>query len=141
MARDLFHSPVRRALEKDGWLITHDPFPFRILGVEGEIDLGAEITVAAERQEQGQIVQIVVEIKSFIGPSFMRDFHVAVGQYTNYRIFMGVSEPQRQLYLAVTKTVFDKKFKTPGVQLVLKTTGIKVITFDEIKETIESWEK
>ncbi len=141
MARDIFHDPFRRALEKDGWLITHDPFSFRVLGVEGEIDLAAEMVVAAERQEDGQTVQIVVELKSFIGPSFMREFHIAVGQYTNYRIFMGVSEPQRQLYLAVTKTVFDKKFKIPGVQLVLKIAGIKVITFDEIKETIESWEK
>ena len=49
MAKDLFHDSFRNALEKDGWTITHDPFPFRILGVEGEIDLGAEkMTISFE---------------------------------------------------------------------------------------------
>jgi len=108
--------------------------------VEGEIDLGAEKILAAEKDQDGQKVKIVVEIKSFIGPSFMRDFHVAVGQYTNYKVFIGVTDAERQIYLAVTKTVFDKKFTIPGVQLVLRTVGIKVITFDEVTETIASWE-
>jgi hypothetical protein len=26
MAKDLFHDVVRRALEKEGWTITHDPY-------------------------------------------------------------------------------------------------------------------
>jgi hypothetical protein len=120
LAKDIFHDACRKALEKDGWTVTHDPFPFRVLGVEGEIDLGAEKILAAEKEQNGRKVQIVVEIKSFIGPSFMRDFHIAVGQYTNYRVFIGVADAERQLYLAVTKTVFDRKFSIPGVQLVLK---------------------
>ncbi len=140
MARDLFHDSFRRALEKDGWTVTHDPFPFRVLGVEGEIDLGAEKIIGAEKSEGGHMRQIVVEIKSFIGASFMRDFHVAVGQYTNYKIFIGVAEAERQLYLAVTQTVFSRRFTIPGVQLVLRIAGIKVVTFDEKTETITSWE-
>ncbi len=141
MARDIFHDQFRRALEKDGWTVTHDPFSFRVLGVEGEVDLGAEKILAAEKNQDGYKVRIVVEIKSFIGPSFMRDFHVAVGQYTNYKVFIGVADAERQLYLAITKTVFDKKFTIPGVQLVLQVAGIKVVTFDEVTETIISWEK
>ena len=140
MAKDLFHDSFRKALEKDGWTITHDPFPFRILGVEGEIDLGAEKIIAAERENEGKKTRILVEIKSFIGSSFMRDFHVAVGQYTNYKVFMSVTEKERQLYLAVTNAVFEKRFRIPGIQLVLKTTGIKVVVFDEIAETIVLWE-
>ncbi len=139
MAKDIFHDQFRRALEKDGWTVTHDPFSFRVLGVEGEIDLGAEKILAAEKEQDGQQVKIVVEIKSFIGPSFMRDFHVAVGQYTNYKVFIGVTDAERQIYLAVTKTVFDKKFTIPGIQLVLRIAGIKVVTFDEVTETIVLW--
>lgn len=41
-AKDLFHNAVKHALEKDGWAITHDPFPISVGGVEIEIDLGAE---------------------------------------------------------------------------------------------------
>lgn len=140
MAKDIFHDQFRRALEKDGWTVTHDPFSFRMLGVEGEIDIGAEKILAAEKEQDGQKVKVVVEIKSFIGPSFMRDFHIAVGQYTNYKVFIGVADAERQIYLAITKTVFDKKFTIPGVQLVLRIVGIKVVTFDEVNETIVSWE-
>ncbi|MEH2146813.1 element excision factor XisH family protein [Nostoc sp.] len=34
MAKDLYHEQVKRALEKDGWQITHDPYELRIGGVE-----------------------------------------------------------------------------------------------------------
>lgn len=30
MAKDKYHNIVKRALEKEGWKITHDPFAFNI---------------------------------------------------------------------------------------------------------------
>lgn len=27
MARDIFHTLVKEALEREGWVVTHDPFP------------------------------------------------------------------------------------------------------------------
>ena len=42
MARDLIHFQVRRALEKEGWQITADPFYLSIDGVRLEIDLEAQ---------------------------------------------------------------------------------------------------
>lgn len=29
MAKDFFHNTVKTALQKDGWTITHDPYPLR----------------------------------------------------------------------------------------------------------------
>ena len=29
MAKDIYHDPVKEALIKDGWTITHDPLLFR----------------------------------------------------------------------------------------------------------------
>jgi len=29
-AKDLYHDTVKTALEKDGWIITHDPFYIRL---------------------------------------------------------------------------------------------------------------
>ena len=55
-------------------------------------------------------------------------------------MFIGVVDAERQLYLAVTKAVFDKKFTIPGVRLVLQVANIKVLTFDEVTETIVLWE-
>ena len=49
MAKDFYHDNVRQALEKDGWRITHDPYPIRVDDVGYEIDLGAEPLIAAEK--------------------------------------------------------------------------------------------
>lgn len=65
MARDKFHHCVRRAIEKDGWLITDDPLRLSSGKVDVEIDLGAEKLLAAERGEE----KIAVEIKNFLGHS------------------------------------------------------------------------
>ena len=48
-AKDKYHHQVRRALEKEGWIITHDPYTLRSIGVNFPIDLGAEKLIAAEK--------------------------------------------------------------------------------------------
>lgn len=76
MARDIFHQQVKTALIKDGWKITHDPFTLKIAeAVKIQIDLGAESTIAAERDQQA----IAVEIKSFASDSDIHAFHTALG--------------------------------------------------------------
>jgi hypothetical protein len=81
-AKDIIHDIVRHALEKDGWTITHDPYYFKVGGVEMYIDLGAELMIAAERNDQ----KIAVEIKSFLGASSISEFHTALGQFINYQL-------------------------------------------------------
>lgn len=79
--KDKFHQVVKRSLEKEGWLITHDPFTIQITEtVRLKIDLGAETTIAAQRDQE----KIAVEIKSFITDSEISEFHTALGQYLNY---------------------------------------------------------
>ena len=41
-AKDKYHNQVRHALEKDGWVITHDPYFLKLEGVNYPVDLGAE---------------------------------------------------------------------------------------------------
>ena len=74
-AKDLFHTAVRRALEKEQWVITDDPLKLEIGGAKLEIDLGAEQILAAERAGE----KIAVEIKSFLGDSPITDYHAALG--------------------------------------------------------------
>ena len=71
MGKDLYHNQVKNALQKDGWQITHDPYELRVGGVEIYIDLAAEQVIAAQKGK----VKIAVEIKSFISPSTISDFH------------------------------------------------------------------
>ena len=40
--KDKFHEHVKRALVKDGWTITHDPYKIKVGSPTFKIDLGAE---------------------------------------------------------------------------------------------------
>ncbi|HEU4410582.1 MAG TPA: element excision factor XisH family protein [Polyangiaceae bacterium] len=76
-ARDALHDHVRRALERDGWAVTHDPLRLSVRQWQLYVDLGAERLLAAEKGPR----QIAVEIKTFAGPSDVRDLEDAVGQF------------------------------------------------------------
>ena len=80
MAKDLFHEAVKIALQKEGWEITHDPYKLKSLGTQIFVDLGAERVLAAQRGKD----LIAVEIKSFLGSSYIYDFYEALGQYLTY---------------------------------------------------------
>lgn len=47
--RDDLHFPVRRALEKEGWAITHDPAVLYFRDLRMRADLGAERLMAGEK--------------------------------------------------------------------------------------------
>jgi len=72
---DIIHDAVREALVKDGWRITHDPFILEYKELTLYADLGAERTIAAERAGE----KIVVEVKSFVGPSRLQDLKTGLG--------------------------------------------------------------
>jgi hypothetical protein len=42
-----FHAVVKTALQKDSWLITHDPYPLQAGTFNLVIDLGAQKVIAA----------------------------------------------------------------------------------------------
>lgn len=50
--RDLYHYNVVRALEKDGWIVTHDPLVILFGGQNLFVDLGAEQLIAAQRENR-----------------------------------------------------------------------------------------
>ena len=134
--KDQFHQVVRQALEKDGWLITHDPFPIQISEtVTLKIDLGAENTIAAQRNQE----KIAVEIKSFMTDSDISEFHVALGQYLNYMQALEDKEPDRILYLAIPWETYGGFFQLPFIQKSLKRHAVNLIIYDPTKEEIKEW--
>lgn len=135
-AKDIFHDAVKAALEKEGWTITHDPLFIRIGGVEMYVDLGAEKLMAAEKDGQ----KIAVEIKSFLSPSTISEFHTAVGQFLNYRLALEEQERERLLYLAVPLEIYDTFFALPFVQLVVKRYQIQLLIYEATAEEIVKWE-
>jgi hypothetical protein len=134
-ARDIYHDQVRNALIKDGWTITDDPYRLQFGPKDLYVDLGAERVIAAERGKE----LIAVEIKSFVGPSDVKDLRDALGQYVLYELVIEQSEPERNLYLAVTQTVYEDVFKEPLGGILLDNKRLKLVVFDPGEEEIVEW--
>ena len=135
MAKDIYHSQVKAALQKDGWQITHDPYEIRVGGVEMYIDLAAEQVIAARRGDK----KIAVEIKSFISPSTISDFHLAHGQFLDYRYALESEEPERILYLAVPLRIYQTFFALKFIQQVRQRSQIRLLVYNAEQETIVQW--
>jgi hypothetical protein len=134
-ARDIYHETVKTALQKDGWLITHDPLKLSWGGKDLYVDLGAEQLIAAEKAGR----QIAVEIKSFLGDSEVDDLEKALGQYVLYHAVLAEREPDRALYLAVPDDVLEDLFVGPLGQLLLKRNLVQLFGFDPQAEVITKW--
>jgi hypothetical protein len=134
-ARDLFHEAVKRGLQKEGWIITHDPLELELEEVTVKIDLGAERLIAAERDNE----KIAVEIKSFVGTSAVSDFHTALGQFLNYQIMLEVNESERLLFLAIPVETYETFFQTRFAQLARQRYQLKLIVYEPLLEEVLRW--
>jgi XisH protein len=136
MAKDLFHDVVKTALIKDGWEITDDPLFLKVGGVDFFIDLGAEKLLAAERDGK----KIAVEIKSFINTSSVADFHLAIGQFINYRVALKVADPERKLFLAVPDIAYKTFFQKEFPRMVIEQYQLELFVYDIENEVIVLWQ-
>ncbi|MGI0482256.1 element excision factor XisH family protein [Geminocystis sp. CENA526] len=135
MARDLFHNIVRLALEKDGWIITDDPLNIQVGGIDVQIDLGAQKLLAAEKNDE----KIAVEVKNFVSASKISEFHMALGQFINYRTALRTVDQNRILYLAVPSPIYDSFFSLPFIQTIINENKLKLTIYNVDKEEIEKW--
>ena len=134
-ARDTFHDSVKLALQKDDWIITHDPLTLEIGLRQVYIDLGAEKLIAAQKDNQ----EIAIEIKTFAGASSITDFHLAVGQFLNYRSILRRQQPNRILYLAVSEEIYTSFFREELPQISIEDYQIKLVIFEPEKAEIVEW--
>jgi hypothetical protein len=137
MAKDFYHNNVREALEKDGWRITNDPYSIKIDDIGYEIDFGAEPLIAAEKDEQ----MIAVEVKSFVGPSNVNEFHKAVGQFNDYYVALEMKDPNRVLFLAIPEEVWVVFFQKNLIQKSLARIQAKIIVYNPHTNTVVQWIK
>lgn len=135
MTKDKFHNVVRKALEKDGWNITSDPYEINVYDVDFEIYLAAEELLGAEKEGR----KIAVEIKSFINPSNVSEFHTALGQFLNYRDALDKIEPDRLLYLAVKLPVYETFFQRKFIISAVAKYQLRLMIYDVEEEVINQW--
>ena len=100
------------------------------------IDLAAEEAIAAEKEGR----KIAVEIKSFVGGSTISEFHIALGQFLNYRVALEVSdEPERILYLAVPKDTYQMFLVFEPAKTIIKRYQVRLIVYNPAQKVIEQW--
>lgn len=122
---------------KEQWVITADPLILKIDKVKFEIDLAAEKVFAAEKAGQ----KIAVEIKIFLNPSAVTDFHSALGQFLNYRLGLQMNEPDRTLYLAIPLDIFESFFQERFTQEAVRQYQVKLIVYEPVQEVIIEWKE
>lgn len=135
--RDDFHFTVRHALEKDGWTITDDPLLLVFEDMNLCADLGAELALGAEKAG----LKIAIEVKDFDNPSAGNELQNLMGQMQLYQWALDDQEPDRDLFLAVSQSVYDTLFQRPSFQRVVQHNGIKLLIFDGNQEVILQWIK
>lgn len=135
-AKDIYHDVVKTALQKDGWNITDDPLILTFIPKRQlKIDLGAERLIGAEKENQ----YIAVEIKTFLVPSTLSEFHTALGQFLNYRLALKLKQPHRQLFLAIPKEVHQSFFTEEFTLLSVAEYNLQIMVFDVQREEVLQW--
>ena len=135
-AKDIYHDPLVRALQKDAWIITHDPLTIPYGKTELLVDLGAEM-LAAERDGK----RIAVEIKSFLKPSPIQDLKEALGQFVLYADALAdfPQEADRTLYLAGRDETYNDVFDDEAGQRLIQRGRVRLVVFDPVQEVILLW--
>ena len=135
MAKDAYHDIVKRALLKDGWIITHDPFVLKYKDLTVFADLGAEKIFVQDQNES----KIIVEIKVFGGKSKTTEFEKAKGQYDIYLFALRKNEINRILFLAISKEIYESIFLRPSIQEIVAEEKMNLLVFDTEKEEVVRW--
>lgn len=134
-AKDIYHNAVKNALIKDDWTITADPYPIKYAEVKLFADLAGDKTLAAIRQQK----QIVIEVKSFLSRSPMRDFETALGQYLIYKALLAIDHPELQLYLAIGQKIYEDFFEQVAIKFILEKYQVSLLIIDLQQEEIVKW--
>lgn len=97
--------------------------------------MGTERLLAAEKGTE----KIAIEIKSFLRDSVTNEFHLALGQFLNYRLGLEKLMIDRKLFLAIPHSAYEKMEQLPLIQLAIETYNIPLIVYDTEDQTKLSW--
>ena len=100
-----------------------------------ETDLGAEKVLIAEKG----LTKIAVEVKSFLNPSPINDFHTALGQYETYLDVLEMKQIDRIMYLAMPYATHTFLSTKEYFRYMTKKRKVKFILFVPETITIEKW--
>ncbi len=82
-----------------------------------------------------------MEIKTFTRASMIYDFYGALGQFRFYLRALAKTEPDRKLFLAVSKDVYEEFFDEAFIKEIIELENLKIMIYSIIHEKIEKWIK
>ena len=131
-AKDYYHDTVKRALVKDGWIITREQVLFIIA------DRHVWIDIEASKPSKNQ--RILIEVKGFDGPSQVDELMDAVGKYVVYRAIINESGGSEiPLYLTITERAYERILSERIGVIARQQAQIKLLIFDPSSEEIKTW--
>ena len=133
--RDVIHDAVKNALIKDGWQITADPYRIIFKDATLEADMRADKLFVATRENRS----IVIEVKSFLRPSFIHEFLSACGQYQAYVFLLQEKQQSETVYMAVSDEIYRHEFQSEAVQVLAKRFALRLLVVDIEHEEIWQW--
>ncbi|GAA6615191.1 element excision factor XisH family protein [Scytonema sp. NUACC26] len=83
--------------------------------------------------------KILVEVKSFLGRSFINDLEQSVGQYIVYRDILVETALDFELYLAITQGTYKSDFQRKLAQKIINLNQVKLLIIDAESEVIVQW--
>lgn len=135
-AIDLCEPQVINALQKDGWIVTHQPFAIRIDRKRGGY-IYADLRLQNANQSESIIV---VEVKCFDSTrTHLEDFYQAIGQCTVYTNALALNNIDTPVFLSIPDTIYQTFFQQTLIQSVIKTMQIQMVVIDLQKEEIVQW--
>jgi glycerophosphoryl diester phosphodiesterase len=135
MAKDAYHDIVKRALIKDGWKITHDPFVIKYKDLTVIADLSAEKTFVSDKTGK----KIVIEIKVFGTKSKVSEFEKAKGQYDIYQIALRKNQISDTLFMAISDDIYASFFSREAIKEIVEEEKINLVIFNPAAEEIVKW--
>ncbi|OQY46248.1 MAG: XisH protein [Anaerolineaceae bacterium 4572_78] len=131
-AKDKIHTPVKNALIKAGYTVTHDPYTLWYGSERVYIDMAAEWTSPPEHI-------IIIEVKSFVKASIIRDFEDVLGQYIFYFGILKLTQPKYKLYIAISDKTYSDIIQREMINITLQFHAIPLIIVDIDQEEIVKW--
>ena len=131
-AKDKIHTPVKNALIKAGYTVTHNPYTLWYGSERVYIDMAAEWTSPPEHI-------IIIEVKSFVKASIIRDFEDVLGQYIFYFGILKLTQPKYKLYIAISDKTYSDIIQREMINITLQFHAIPLIIVDIDQEEIVKW--
>jgi hypothetical protein len=125
---------IIRALVKDGWQVTHQPFAIRISKTEG---VYADLRLQHRTQQQ---TIIIVEVKCFRDvKSLLDEFYHVIGQYLLYRQALLLKNIDTPIFLAIPEHAFEQLLRRQTIMSVMNETQVKLVVVNLDTEEVVSW--